>query len=124
MTKIAYYILLTAPITFIILLILAMGMVGGAGHATGDNSIIFYTLIVFCILYFITIMNRLKKPKNLANNITSLLLTFLIMGVSLFYAYVITFHQTGFMFDYILIFFTYTFSLCSIVVVRDIIKSL
>ena len=55
MTKFAYYVLLAAPITFILLLIFAIGLVGGAGHSSGDNSATFYSLIVFSIIYIIII---------------------------------------------------------------------
>lgn len=124
MTKISYYILLFAPIGFLTLSLISAFLVGLGGHSSGDSSTIDYLLIVFSIGYFIVIKKRLKNQKNRTINFLSVILTLFVLGISVYYAYVSTVHSTGLLFDIVLMLLTYIFTLCSIIVMKDIIKSI
>lgn len=124
MTKISYYILLLAPISFLLISFVAMIMVGASGHSSGDHTISNLFLVLFSILYIFLIRKRLQKPNSIANNFILLITTLLIFFTSGFYAYMSSFNRTGFVFDYIIMGTTYIFSLCSIIVIIDIVKSL
>mgnify|MGYP006134600517 CR=1 FL=1 len=123
MTKIANLTLLVTPIVFLIILFFAVGMVGAAGHSSGDITIEVISLLCFSITYGYLMLRKHQNKLSYTQALILIFLTIVLGVVASFYSIMFLPHSLKYLYEIVIFLITFYIAICSIIVTGDIYKT-